>query len=430
MTLWSQWFPIPGLTVPQMSFKHRLAGTLRLTLESWIVCDAEDAAKSQRSYSGGIHSGDAAVVSFAGGHGYANTTDYLVISPETAVIVRPGLVDSMPSWFPTGFKVPLPDLSWYSVGVTSSVPEEVVDIHPLGPGPGQDLFVSVLLVVLWCVIQGPMALIAYSRRLVSSGVRALAEWTLDYLDGQPQIALVQFVAEKDSTLYDKLDLLIAGVMDIQDETLAWVLAVDSRPDSVSHVSVLPHSGGIWVHRIPKSSDGEQARGRKSASNTTETASGTDSVCLKLVCQHPWNPPKMDASEHDDASPSGEDRNANGADIEGDGSPRQEERDTARRRQRDAASGRGHSGRARRNMNRGFPSLLFMPLPLRVHLSRRLRARRLNWLWLRFPFLLVRRSRSCTVVLFLPLPQGTQDCGTGPHDDVSPPQRSSRRHRRR
>ncbi|KAJ5571182.1 hypothetical protein N7535_004842 [Penicillium sp. DV-2018c] len=250
-----------------MSFKHRLAGTLRLTLESWIVCDAEDAAKSQRSYSGSIHSGDAAVVSFAGGRGYANTTDYLVISPETAVIVRPGLVDSMPSWFPTGFKVPLPDLFWYSVGVTSSVPEEVVDIHPLGPGPGQDLFVSVLLVVLWC-----------------------------------------------------LDLLIAGVMDIQDETLAWVLAVDSRPDSVSHVSVLPHSGGIWVHRIPKSSDGEQARGRRSARNTTETGSGTDSACLKLVCQHPWNPPKMDASEHDDASPSGEDRNANGADIEGDGSP--------------------------------------------------------------------------------------------------------------
>ncbi|KAJ5542792.1 hypothetical protein N7535_005215 [Penicillium sp. DV-2018c] len=302
MTLWSQWFPIPGLTVPEMSFKQRLAGTLRLTLESWIVCDAEDAHKSQRSHSGGTHFGGAAIVSFADGHGYANTTDYLVISPETAVIVRPGLVDSMPPWFPTGFKVPLPDLSWYSVGVTSSVPEEVVDIHPLGSGPGQGLFVSVLLVVLWCAIQGPMV---------------LAEWTLDYLEGQPQITHVQIVAEKDSTLYDRLDLLIAGVMDIQEETFAWVLATDSYPDSVSHVSVLSHSGGIWVHRIPRSSDREQARDRRSARDTTETGNSTGSACFKLVCQHPWNLPKMDASEHDDdASPSGETRNAKGADIEG------------------------------------------------------------------------------------------------------------------
>ncbi|KAJ5542506.1 hypothetical protein N7535_004928 [Penicillium sp. DV-2018c] len=424
MTLWSQWFPIRGFTAPEMSFKQRLSGTLQLTLESWIFCDTVDTLKSQCS-----HSGDAAGVSFADGQGYANTTDYLVISAETAVIVRPGLVDSMPSWFPTGFKVALPDLSWYSVGVTSSVPEEVVDIHPLGPGPGQGLFVSVLLVVLWCIIQGPpMALIAYPRRLVSSAARTLAEWILDYLEGQPQIALVQFVAEKDSTLYDKLDLLIAGVMDIQEEILAWVLAADSRPDSVSHVSVLPHSGGIWVHRIPKSSDGEQTRDRKSARNTTETVNGTDGACLRLVCQHPWNLPKMDASEHDDVSPSGETLNANGADIEGNGSPPQR-----RKRYRPSQEKRRrYRARVLRESEKEHEQALPEPTVPASSAQSTPPATSLN-----------STPLSASAPVFLPArpaeqelhsgplaPAPSEDSGTGPHDNVAPPQWSSRRHRRR
>ncbi|KAJ5130702.1 uncharacterized protein N7515_006741 [Penicillium bovifimosum] len=259
---------------------------------------------SQRSHSGNTHAGDTAVVSAADDHGYANTTDYLEISLETV---------TMPSWFPTDSMVPIPGLVWCSVGVTTSVPEEVVDIHTLESGPGQGLFVPLLCLVVWCFLQGPMALIANTRRLVSFGVRALAEWTLAYLEGQPQIARVQFVAEEDPTLYHELDFLIAGAMDIQDETLAWVLAANSRLDFVSHVSVLPHSGGIWVHRI--SVGGEQALDRKSTCDTTKTYDGT------LLCQYPWNAPEMDdAPEHEEASPSGGALSANGAEIEGDGSP--------------------------------------------------------------------------------------------------------------
>ncbi|KAJ5130817.1 uncharacterized protein N7515_006856 [Penicillium bovifimosum] len=304
MTLWSQWRPIPGFTVPEMSFRQRLSGAFQLTLDSWVVCGAGDTLMSQCSHSGNTHAGDTAVVSPADDHGYANTTDYLEISPETV---------TMPSWFPTDSMVPIPGLVWCSVGVTTSVPEEVVDIHTLESGPGQGLFVPLLCLVVWCFLQGPMALIANTRRLVSFGVRALAEWTLDYLEGQPQIARVQFVAEGDPTLYHELDFLIAGAMDIQDETLAWVLAANSRLDFVSHVSVLPHSGGVWVHRI--SVGGEQALDRKSTCDTTKTYDGT------LLCQHPWNAPEMDdAPEHEEASPSDGALSANGADIKGGGPP--------------------------------------------------------------------------------------------------------------
>ncbi|KAJ5135613.1 uncharacterized protein N7515_004891 [Penicillium bovifimosum] len=257
MTLWSQWLPIPGVTAPAMSFRQRLSGVCQLVAGSWIVCGTVDILKSPSCYSndtdnGGTHSGDTAVVSLADGHGYANTTDFLLISPVTDVIVPLTRADTMPSWFATGgFKVPIPGLAWSSAGVTSSLPEEVVDIHPLRSGPGQGLFVPLLCVVVWCFLQGPMALVAYTRRLVSFSVRTLTERILDDLEGQPQIARVRLVAEEDSTLYDKLDFLIAGLMDLQDETLAWVLAVDSHPDSVSHVSVLSHAGGYLGSPDPR-----------------------------------------------------------------------------------------------------------------------------------------------------------------------------------
>jgi hypothetical protein len=431
MTLWSQWLPIPGFTTPEMSLTQRLSGTVQLTLGSWIVCDTVDTLASQRS-----HSVDTDVVSFADDHGYANTTDYLVISLETGVIVRPGLVDTMPSWFPTGFKVPIPGLSWCSVGVTSSGFEEVVDIHTLRSGPGQGLFVSVLFAVIWCFIQGPMALIAYTRRLVSSGARTLAEWTLDYLEGQPQIAHVQFVAEEGSTLYGKLDLLIAGVMDIQEETLAWVLAADSRPDSVSHVSVLSHSGGIWVHRIPKSG-GEQPRDRKSARNTTKTVDSTDSSCVKLVSQHPWNPPEIDASDHDDDSAEAEALNGNGAEIEGDASTPKRKRknrpsQAKRRRLHERVLEASEKELEQALPKPTVPASSAQGTPLAASSSSTpLSASAPVFL----PARLAEQELQSGPLSPAPLSvemdiDPPEDCGTGSHDDGAPPQRSSRRRRHR
>ncbi|KAJ5124459.1 uncharacterized protein N7515_008284 [Penicillium bovifimosum] len=420
MTLWSQWRPIPGFTVPEMSFRQRLSGAVQLTLESCIVCGAVDTLMSQRSHFGNTHSGDPAVVSPADNHGYANTTDYLEISPEA---------DTMPSWFPTDSMVPIPGLVWYSVGVTTSVPEEVVDIHTLESGPGQGLFVPLLCLVVWCFLQGPMALIANTRRLVSFGVRALAEWTLDYLEGQPQIARVQFVAEEDPTLYHELDFLIAGAMDIQDEALAWVLAANSRLDFVSHVSVLPHSGGIWVHRIPVG--GEQARDRKSTCNTTTTYDGT------VLCQHPWNAPETDAPEHHDTSSPAEVLSVNGAEVEGDGSPQKRKRknrpsQAKRRRFKQRLLEASEKELEQAHPKPTVPASSAQGTPLAVSSS----STPLSALAPVFvpAFLAEQELQSGSPS---PAPLSMQmgidppdDCGTGSHDNGAPPQRPFRRHRHR
>ncbi|KAJ5145464.1 uncharacterized protein N7515_000028 [Penicillium bovifimosum] len=427
MTLWSQWLPIPGVTVPEMSFRERLSGAVQLTLGSWIVYDTVDTLMSQRPHSGDTAVVSAvvnavvsavvnAVVSVVDGHGYANTTDFLVISPVTDVMVPLTRADTMPSWFPTGVKVPIPGLAWCSVGVTTSLPEEVVDIHPLKSGPGQGLFVPLLCVVVWCFVQGPMALIAYTRRFVSFVVRTLAERILGDLEGQPQIARVQLVAEEDSTLYDKLDFLIAGLMDLQDETLAWVLAVDSRPDSVSHVSVLSHAGGIWVHRIR--SEGEQARDRKSARDTTTNGTGSG-------CQLPGNPPGMDAFKQDDASASAEVLNAKGADIEGDGSPQKRKRKNRpsqakrrrfKRRLLEASEKELEQALFRsRYTSRGVPLSALAPVFVPTHLAEQERQSG--------PL----SSAPVSMQIGIDPPD---DCGTGAHDNGVPPQRSFRRRRHR
>ncbi|KAJ5410287.1 uncharacterized protein N7487_004646 [Penicillium crustosum] len=291
MTLWSQWFPIPGFTAPEQSFIRRLSGTFQLTMESWAFCDLVNAAASQRGHAS--RRGHSVWESRSHvGHGYANSTDFLLVSLGTDVIVQPSVADDMPPWFPTPFLVPIPVSSWSSDGVTSSDPEEFVHILLLGSKPGHGFYTTLLFFGIWCF------------------------WILKVLEGQPQIARVQFVAEDDSSSFDgEMDRLIAGPTETDEEILSWVMAADSCPESVSHVSVLSRSGGIWVHRIAKSLGDDQVPDPESACNTTDLVNTTDNARMDLVSRHPWNSTALYASDHDDSPAPAGDPIGNGADDE-------------------------------------------------------------------------------------------------------------------
>lgn len=314
MTLWSQWFPIPGFTAPEQSFIRRLSGTFQLTMESWAFCDLVNAAASQRGHAS--RRGNSVWESRSHvGHGYANSTDFLLVSLGTDVIVQPSVADDMPPWFPTPFLVPIPVSSWSSDGVTSSDPEEFVHILLLGSKPGHGFYTTLLFFGIWCFVQVPWALIAYQRQSYS-GLDTLIEWILKVLEGQPQIARVQFVAEDDSSSFDgEMDRLIAGPTETDEEILSWVMAADSCPESVSHVSVLSRSGGIWVHRIAKSLGDDQVPDPESACNTTDLVNTTDNARMDLVSRHPWNSTALYASDHDDSPAPAGGPIGNGADDE-------------------------------------------------------------------------------------------------------------------
>jgi hypothetical protein len=313
MTLWSQWFPIPGFTAPEQSFMRRLSGTFQLTMESWAFCDLVNAAASKRGHaSQGEHP---VWESPHVGHGYANSTD-TVFSLGTDVIVRHSLADEMPPWFLTPFLVPISVSSWSSDGVTSSDPEEFVDIHQLRPKPEQDYFATLLLFLgVWCFLQVLWDLIAYQRQLCS-GLGTLIEWILKVLEGQAQIARVQFVAEEDSSSFDEeMDRLIAGPTETDEEILSWVIAADNCPESVSHVSVLSQFRGIWVHRITENLGDEQSLDPVSACNTTNPVDTTDDARANLVSRHPWNSTDLYASDPDDSPAPAESPIGNGAEDE-------------------------------------------------------------------------------------------------------------------
>ncbi|EKV07782.1 hypothetical protein Pdw03_4214 [Penicillium digitatum] len=342
MTLWSQWFPIPGFTAPEQSFVRRLSGTFQLTMESWAFCDLVNAAASQR---GPASQREHPVWESRShdGRGYANSTDFLVVSLGMDVIVQPGLADDMPSWFPTPFLVPIPVSSWSSDGVTSSAPEEFVDIHLLGSKPGQGFFATLLFFGIWCFVQIPWALIAYHQQLYS-GLDTLIMWTLKVLEGQPQIARVQFVAEEDSSSFDEeMDLLIAGPTEMDEDILTWVKAADNCPESVSQVSVLSQSGGIWVHRITKGLGDEQASDSGSACNTTKPVNTADDDRANLVSRHPWNSTVLYASHHEDSPAPAESLIGSGAEDERpDSTPayfRRKNRPSQAKRRRDAKKAR-------------------------------------------------------------------------------------------
>ncbi|KAJ5185069.1 hypothetical protein N7491_007060 [Penicillium cf. griseofulvum] len=433
MTLWSQWFLIPGFTAPEQSFMRRLSGTFLLTMESWAFCDLVDAAASQRWHA--PQSEHPAWESRSHvGHGYANSTDFLVLNLGTDAIVRPGLVDDMPPWFPTPFLVPIPVSLWASDGVTSSDPEEFADIHSLRPKPGLGFIATLLFVGVWCFVQVPWALIAYQRQLFS-GLEATIEWILKVFEGQTQIARVQFVAEEDSSSFDKkMDLLISGPTETDEEVLSWVMAADNRPESVSHVSVLSQSGGTWVHRITEGLGDEQAPEPESACNITEPASTTDDARKNLVSQHPWNSTDLYASDHDDSPAPAESLTGNGAEDERpDSTPAyfsRKNRPSQAKRRRDAKRARQEKKELQHsNVLASYASSASLAMPPR---STPLSALALVFV----PGRLAEQGDSQSGPLS-PAPLSADagidpptDCGTTSPDDNALPQRSRRRHRRR
>ncbi|KAI3142488.1 hypothetical protein CBS147330_275 [Penicillium roqueforti] len=313
MTLWSQWFPIPGFTVPGQSFVRRLSGTFQLTMESWAFCDVVNVVASECGHASRREHPVWESRSHVG-HGYSNSTD-MVLFLGTDIIVRPELVDDMPSWFPTPFLVPIPVSSWSSDGVTSSDPKEFVDIHSPRSKPGQGFVATLLFIAIWCFVQIPWALIAYSRQLFS-GLETLIEWTLKVLEGQPQIARVQFVAEDDSSSFEReMDRLLAGPTETDEEILAWVMAADSCPESVSHVSVLSLFAGIWVHRITKGLGDEPSLDPESACDSIIPVNTTDDARTNLVSRHPWNSSDIYASDQSDSEAPAAESTGNGAEDE-------------------------------------------------------------------------------------------------------------------
>ncbi|KAI2689047.1 hypothetical protein LCP963914a_2136 [Penicillium roqueforti] len=275
MTLWSQWFPIPGFTVPGQSFVRRLSGTFQLTMESWAFCDVVHVVASECGHASRREHPVWESRSHVG-HGYSNSTD-MVLFLGTDIIVRPELVDDMPSWFPTPFLVPIPVSSWSSDGVTSSDPKEFVDIHSPRSKPGQGFVATLLFIAIWCFVQIPWALIAYSRQLFS-GLETLIEWTLKALEGQPQIA-------------------------------------HSCPESVSHVSVLSLFAGIWVHRITKGLGDEPSLDPESACDSIIPVNTTDDARTNLVSRHPWNSSDIYASDQSDSEAPAAESTGNGAEDE-------------------------------------------------------------------------------------------------------------------
>jgi hypothetical protein len=100
--------------------------------------------------------------------------------------------------------VPISVSSWSSDGVTSSDPEEFVDIHQLRPKPETKTGAQLPLVsnqVPKDLEETPNAKEQQQRGevVLCSGLGTLIEWILKVLEGQAQIARVQFVAEEDSS---------------------------------------------------------------------------------------------------------------------------------------------------------------------------------------------------------------------------------------
>jgi hypothetical protein len=141
-------------------------------------------------------------------------------------------------------------------------------------------------------------LFAYKRRLID--LAAPAKWILKSFAGQPQIAL-SFAGEQEDTASsfgEEVYLLFAGPMETDDDILAWVKGRDSRPESVSHVSVLSQFGGIWVHRIIEVLEEELPLEVPTDSDCkiSETVNAAEDVCKKPVLLLTWISPEVNDSD--------------------------------------------------------------------------------------------------------------------------------------
>lgn len=305
VALWSQWLSFPDPTVPQQSFIRRLGSTLHLTLDAWVVIDTADAVASRyehllkEAYS---HTGNRAVVNISGDPGYT-----WFFGADEELLGLPRVWEPLPQSPTPPMSVPVK--YWLKEGLADWITIDPADV-PLSNSERVKAFIVSVVCTLfsvpwWAYYQVLRFLFAYTRRLIIR-LEAQAEWILKYLEGQPQIARVQFVAEGDSpsSFDEELDLLIAGPRVTEEDILFWAKEEDSRPESVSPVSVLSQSGGIWIHQFTESPKEKLPLGIRTESDrkTTETANSTDGARLKPVLRLTWISPDMEDSDLDSPAP--------------------------------------------------------------------------------------------------------------------------------
>lgn len=305
VALWIQWLSFPDPTVPQQSFIQRLGATLHLSLDTWVVVDTADAVASRyehllkEAYS---HTGNRAVVNITGDPGHT-----WFFGADEELLGLPRVWEPLPQSPTPPMSVPVK--YWLKEGPADWITIDPVDVPLSNSGRVKVFIVSVVCTLFsvpwWAYYQVLRFLFAYTRRLIIR-LEAQAEWILKYLEGQPQIARVQFLAEGDSpsSFDEELDLLIAGPRVTEEHVLSWAKEEDSRPESVSPVSVLSQSGGIWIHQFTESPKEKLPLGIRTELDrkTTETANSTDGARLKPVLRLTWISPDVEDSDLDSPAP--------------------------------------------------------------------------------------------------------------------------------
>ncbi|OQD87304.1 hypothetical protein PENANT_c006G05139 [Penicillium antarcticum] len=240
LTLWSQWFPIPGISDPQESLLRRSIGSLRLTLDVGAIYVLVD------------------------GPGYATPTGV----SSTDVICRPSRVYSLPR-LPTPSPVPI--LTRAYGRLTASRPKEcMVYLAPSLRLKNTslidwmtaffiflqfvllDLLSSKLPLLLWLLyhityVHWHVTFLITLIDFIAHTLRYLCDRTGFFVYifiGQPQIARMHFVVDRSLSVYELTDLLIAGPNEANLDP-----NFDARTISMNLlVSVLSQAEDIWIHR--------------------------------------------------------------------------------------------------------------------------------------------------------------------------------------
>ncbi|KAJ5748515.1 uncharacterized protein N7511_010211 [Penicillium nucicola] len=232
LTLWSQWFPIPGVTDPQESFWRRSIGSIKLTLDVGAVCVLVDS-----KFPGPVY-----------GPGFPTRTEVFdTSSPVAGTHLTPGprQVYRIPPRGTCG--TPCPQLGLENTSLVDWM--TVVFIY--FPFVIFDLVFPWLTLLFWLLfylsydsghvmlLLRPIEFIAYTLRYLREGSELFVEFLID----QPQIARVQSVADGSLSVYELTDLLVAGPKEAN---------LDPNPvrtDSMGLlISVLSQAEDVWIHR--------------------------------------------------------------------------------------------------------------------------------------------------------------------------------------
>jgi hypothetical protein len=306
MAFWSVWFPNPDPFEPGQPIHRRLIGTLQFGLEAWAITDLVDAVASRYGYpveETHSHTPKQLVVNFSDGNWHGTWT----YGDREDVLIFPRVWDPIPL-SPNSY-VSDPVLYWFEEGglATFLTPEDAEIPSRHSRSERVSIIITIWLVCMWFHLPWSARLrvfqnsIAESRRFIFY-LDTWFEWAQKYLEDHPQIAPVHFVADGVSPLSfdDEVDLLFADPKIMDEEILAWVKNTDSRPESVSRVSVLSQSGGIWIHRSTKGLEDALSLGNPTETdcNTRKLTASTEDVRLNPVLRLTWISPDVVGSSLD------------------------------------------------------------------------------------------------------------------------------------